>query len=233
MDDPWKTVPEDLELRLRQHVQKAGRLNLEPSLLAKYARVHIAAEEIISHRAKGEQEVRDMQARVAASEHGIHEDDPKKARAGYAAACRIQQQVHASATGCSQRLTKLEGLLETRYSSLQVDVRDKFPLPGILAASQLIRDFAAATAPHGRWAEVKFAKSELSLTVSGHTFLWWWTRIPRYNGKWKDMYALARCWHMTDARDLDTFERVVRKQKPKPDSQGGTWILPCPPWALV
>ena len=194
--------------------------------------MHIAAEEVVSHRERSMQKTKDEQVLVAALEHGIYERDPKMARVAYAAACRAQQEVHASATGCSIRLRKLETLLNTRYQSIRTDVMARFPLPDLEAACRLIRDFATATKPHGRWADVKFAKSELSLTIPGHTFIWW-TLLPTYRGKWTDMHELAICWRLTAANDLDTFQRSVRRLKPKPDSEGRTYILRCPPWALV
>jgi hypothetical protein len=115
---------------------------------------------------------------------------------------------------------------------LKLDVADRFPLEAIVAAAKLVRDLAAATVPGNNLAEIRIAKSEFSRTVAGHTFLWWIAYTPRYKGKWDHLYQLARCWRLTDSKDLEAFKRLVRKVKPAPDPQGGTWILRCPPWAL-
>jgi len=233
MTDPWIDAPEDLEPRLQKHLRLAARANLPPDLVGRYARIHIAAEEVVRHRLRKEQEVREETVRVAALEHGIYEQDAKKARRAYAAARQGQREVYASATGMAQRLAKFGRLLETRHRYLQVDVAARFPLSRIVAASKLMQDFALATKPHpANLAEVKFAKSELSLTEFGHTFTWWRTEVPRYKDKWNDMHLLARCWRLTGTDDLETFQRLVRKLKPERDRQGRTWILGCPPWAL-
>jgi len=232
MDDPWKNAPSDLDKRVQQCVQRAGKLKIPEDRLVKYARMLIAAEEVLAHRAWMEQSTRDTVALVAAAEHGIYENDPKKARAAYAAARQAQREVFNSATALANRLVRFEELLKLRHRSLQVDAASKFPLADVLAASNVIRSFAAATTPHpNNLAEVTLAKSELSLTKAGHAFLWWRTCIEPYGGKWDHMYALARQWHLTDARDLETFRRLVRKSKPI-RVQGGTFILGCPPWAL-
>jgi len=232
MGDPWTNPPEDLEQRLQKHLRMAAKLDLPTDSIRRYAHIHIAAEEVVQDRRNQEQRVRDEAARTAAFEHGICVDDPKRARVAYGAACRAQQEVHASATGCSLRLTKLETLLETHFRSLQIDIAHKFPLPELLSASKLIKEFAVATAPHPNWADLKIAKSELSLTVPGHTFMWWRTTIQQYNGKSNDMFRLARCWRITDVADIATFQRLVRKLKRERDRQGRTYILRCPQWAL-
>jgi hypothetical protein len=233
MGDPWTNPPEGLDLLVQRYVRKAGKLNISPDLLAKYARILIAAEEVVAERERSEQSVQDETARVAAAEHGVYEDDPQKARKAYKAARQRQQALHNSATALAGTLAQFERVLKARHGSLQVEVADKFPLADILAASNFIREFAAATTPHpADLAEIKFAKSELSLTLPGHTFMWWRNYVPKYRGQWNDMYALARCWRLTDAQGLDTFQRRVKKLKPSKDSQGRNWILGCPPWAI-
>ena len=172
-----------------------------------------------------------MSILVAASQHGIEEKDPKKARAAYAAATRAQQAIHGSATGIANRFVKFERVLNAGHRLLQVDVGAKFPLASLLEATELIKQFAIATAPHPNWADMKMAKSELSLPPSGHAFVWW-RKYMRYPGQWQDMFTLARLWHLTNAKDIDTFKRLARKMTPTKDPEGRTVILRCPPWAL-
>jgi hypothetical protein len=172
------------------------------------------------------------EARVAAAEHGIHEEDPEAARAAYAQARKAQRELFNSATGLAKRLQGFEELLKLKYQWLQIDVASKFPLPDVLAACNLLTSFATATTPHpNNLAEVKMAKSELSLTIQGHTLLWWRTYLPPYKGKWQDLHALARRWRLTDTHDLEAFQRQVRKSRPVKDASGMTHILRCPPWA--
>jgi hypothetical protein len=232
MTDPWKEQPAELGDRIKDLLRRASKLNLEPQLIDEYARIFMAAQEVVAQRDRDEQRTSDIVACVAAGEHGIYTDDPVKARTAYASARVAQQRVHASASGCSGRLTKLEKLLETHHHALQEDVASRFPLKDLLAAVHLVREFASATAARNNLAEFKMQKSELSRTIAGHTFLWWHAYLPRYKGKWSNMYSLARCWRLTDAKDLEAFQRIVRKVRPAPHPDGGTVILRCPPWAL-
>ncbi len=232
MTDPWKEQPADLGDRIKDLLRRASKLNLEPELIDQYARIFIAAQEVVEQRDRDEQKTSDIVACVAAAEHGIYTDDPVQARTAYASARAGQQQVYASASGCAGKLTKLERLLEMHYRQIRVDVAERFPLKDLVGAVHLVRDFAAAAAPGKNLATFKMQKSELSRTIAGHTFSWWFYYVPRYKGKWADMHSLARCWHLTDVESREAFKRSIRKVRPAPNPQGGTIILSCPPWAL-
>jgi len=234
MDDPWKIPPANLEDQVKRYVRLATKKAINPDLVKAYARILIAATEVVAHRGRLEQATRDEVARVAAGEHGIYTDDPVEARKVYNAARRAQQEVHASAKACSTRLIRLQGLVQKRYESLPTDVVAEFPLDDVIAATEFIRRFATKTAPHPvNLAEFKMTKSDLSQTAAGHTFLWWRYYVPGHKGKWIDMHDLACCWRLTGAEDLGTFKRSVRKLKPEKDLLGRPSILRCPPWALV
>ena len=232
MNDPWENRPTELEEQVERYVKRAAKVSVGADLIKKYARILIAAETVLAYREHSEHTTRDNMALLAASEHGISTDDLATARKCYAAARIAQQQVHASATGCSRRLTTLEKLLETHYDSLRHPVIDQFPIKEIATASRLIRDFASATALGPNLADITMTKSPLSHTAPGHAFVWWRRFVPEYKHKWIDMHALARCWRLTDAKGVGTFKRRVQKLKPEKDLQGVPYILRCPPWAL-
>jgi hypothetical protein len=232
MHDPWSTPPENLESRVSVYVKKASALGLPEALVRKYARILIAAEEVTAHRDRGKQETRDKMAIIAAAEHDCYTVDPEKARAAYAAARKAQQEIHGSATGCAVRLGKLKALLETRHSAVQIDVVAEYTIEKLISAIQLIEAFASATVLRPNLLAFKIAKSELSETIPGHAFMWWRWYVPRYRGQLKDIHNLGRVWRLTDTRDVEVFERLVRKLKPVQDLEGGTYILRCPPWAL-
>ena len=233
MDDPWKVRPATLDEQVERYERQARKLNIKPELLKKYARILIAATKVVAHRHHGEQETRDLVACVAAGEHGILTIDPVKARKAFADARRVQQQVHASAEACSLKLTRFQRLLETRYESLPTNVKSEFPLDKVIVASEVIHGFSKATKPNKtKLAEVKFTQSELSLTAAGHTLLWWREFVPTHKGYWNERYRLAICWKLTKAKDIETFQRHVRKLHFKPDAMGRTYVLRCPPWAI-
>jgi len=210
----------------------AAELGIANDLVVRYARILVAAEDVLASRAELEEETKAKVVQVAAAEHGIEERDPKKARAAYSAARQAQQEIHNSVKGCASRLSRLEDLLRERYRLIQVDVANRFPRKDILAAIELIKAFAAATAPHPHnLAEVKMIKSDLSLSRAGHTLLWWRLMTPPHRFHWADTYALALCWRVSDAKDIAEFKRRCRKLRPKPNSLGMASILGCPPWA--
>lgn len=232
MGDPWKNVPGDLEHRVQQKAKRAESLGIAGDLVAKYARILIAAEEVVSNRAQEEQDVRDEATSVAAAEHGIYEDDPQKARASYATARKSERQLYNSVAGLAKTLIRFEKVLKAGHRFLQVDVSRKFPLEAILGASSFIKAFAQATIPHpANLAEIEITKSEFSLTLANHTFLWWNTYVAHYEGRWEHMHALARCWNLTKVKDVEDFRRMVVKVKPTL-GDGGGWILGCPRWAI-
>ena len=39
----------------------------------------------------------------------------------------------------------------------------------------------------------------------------WRHLVPDYDGKWQDMYALARLWRISNSQDLEDFKRYVRQ----------------------
>jgi hypothetical protein len=198
-----------------------------------YARIVVAAEEVIKHREHLEQSAHDLMAITAAAEHGVETQDPTKAAQVYAEARVAQQQIYASAKALSVKLARFEDVLKERYKLLPGSVAGRFPIERVLEAGRLIHEFAAASKPApSNILKFKVAQSEVSLTKEGHTFLWWRRFIEKYDGQWSDMYHLSVCWRLTDAKDLCTFQRRVRKLKPIKDSLGMTWILGCPPWAL-
>jgi hypothetical protein len=230
-NSPWDSAPQNLEKRIQDLVRRANGLGIERDLVARYARILIAAEEIIEEREADLTETRDEVARVAVLEHGISEAEPRKARRAYAQARQAQQEIYNSALALATKLDRFQTLLAQHHSLLQVEVHGQFPLARITEACKVIQDFAKATLPHpSNLAEVKFAKSPLSLSKAGHTFIWWRNRMPNYEGKWKDMHLLARRWHLSDAKDVATFQRSVRKHKGEKVGDR-TIFLPPPPWA--
>ena len=232
MNDPQNAAPETLAQRVQKMVERARKLGISNDLVAKYARMVIAAEEVVAYRAATERLILDEMAIVAALEHGICESDPEKARVLYAAARKAQLELHNSAKGVALRIGHFKKQLAARHGSLQVDAAGRFPLDDVMAACDFIAGFAAATAPHpSNLAVVKFAKSELSFTKEGHALQWWQQCMPKYKDKWGDMHKLALCWHLTFAKDIRTFQRGVRKLRPVKTLPQGTWMLRCPPWA--
>jgi hypothetical protein len=232
MNDPWKVPPESLNQRVSDYVKKAGKLEIPEDRLRKYARILIAAEEVLKHRDGLDREARDITALVAASEHGFDTNDPGEARAAYAAARKAQQELHASSSGCAKRLEKLRELIETRHRRLRIGVASKFPIQDLAAAIELLQAFASATAPGRNLTDFKMAKSELSQTALGHSLMWWRIYIPRFRGQWVEMHELARRWRLTDAKNVETFKRLARKFKPVRAPEGMLSALRCPPWAL-
>lgn len=233
MSDVWEKAPEDLEVRIGTYAKKAKTLKIPEDRVAQYARILIAAEEVVAARLRDEQRIRDETVLGAAAMHGFSGRDPEKARVAYARARKAQAELHNSAGGLVKRLATFERLLNEHHETLYFDVANRFPSNLLIGAIQLLREFAASISDFHNFAEIKIARSELSLTIPGHTFMWWRKLIPRYPGQWSDMYALAQCWRLTDATCIDTFQRTVRKLKPERDSQGRTFILGCPPWALL
>jgi hypothetical protein len=232
MDDAWNSPPTDLDKRIHKYTKQAAGLGVRPDLIKKCARIAIAAQHIAHYQAQQEQETRDDMARVAAFEHGVIEEDPHKARAAYAKARQRHQAIHNSARGLANRIKKFEDLLKPGYRSMSGTLREKFTLAEIVAACDLLNRFAVESTPHpNNLAEVKFAKSELHGSAAERTFLWWryYLRDPRPT--WQEMFELSRRWNLTEARDISDFRRRVRKAKPV-KTQVGTFILPCPPWAL-
>ena len=183
MSDPWDTMPEGLDGRVEAYLKKAAKLAITPDLVKKYALIVVAAEEVLLHRDEMLRATREEAIQVAALEHGIDEPDPKKARKAYSAARQGHQTIHTSAKSCAKNVSRFEIVLTRRYKSLQVDVAGRFPLNDLVAACKLIRDFAEATKPHPHdLGKVKFAKSPLSLTAAGHTFVWWRKVANQYRG---------------------------------------------------
>jgi hypothetical protein len=227
--DPFKHAPENLESLIQEHVQRAKGLAIEESLVFRYARILIAADEVVKDRIRRI----DRQSLRAAAEHGVFVTDPAKARLAYSAARRNQQQIHNSVTGCSKKLRKFDQVLSARYKSLPQDVISHFPLEEIRAASERLHTFASATALQPNLLNPGMARSPLSLTKSQHALIWWRSCIPHYRGKWHDMHTLARRWRLTNTKDLDHFKRLIRKPRPELDIAGRPWILGCPPWALI
>jgi hypothetical protein len=232
MNNLLGTAPSDLEERTAKYVKLAATLLIAPDLVARYARILIAAEEVVSDRERTEREIRDESARIAALQHGVNpaDGDPKKARAAYARARKEQQAVHNSAKGLALQIERFERILEPRYGSMLIPFRQKFGLADITAACSLLKKVAAESAPHTtNLADVKIAKSSLSLSKAEHTYLWWRRYIQ--DSRWEDMHGLARCWHLTNSKRLDDFQRRVRMVKPI-DEIGEKWFLRCPPWAV-
>jgi hypothetical protein len=233
MSDTWKDgPPADLDLRVQRLLGRAKKLGIDGDLLVKYARLVIAAEEVLADREKGLRETRGESAILAAAQHGIWEDDPARAKVAYQTARKGERQLHNSARALASKLAGFEKVLTPRYPYIQNEAASKFPLEKLLDACQLLREFATATTPFAdNLLEFKFAKSPLSLTKEGHALQWWHLRMPKYVRKWENMYALARCWHLSAAKDIIDFRRVVRKLPQEKTLNAGTFYLGCPPWA--
>ena len=231
MSDVFEVTPEDVEERVQHFVKIAQNSMIPEYRLTKYARMLVAAEEVVLARGRDEQEVRDKSAIFAAAVHGIPESDPDKARAAYAEARKAQNEVHESAKSCALKVDHLKEILKPRFVSLHFEVAHKFPLENILSACELIKDFAAATALTKSLVNVAIAKSELSLSAPSHALVWWRYYVEWYRGKWNDMHTLACCWHLSEAKDLSEFQRRVRTLARTRDELGRIAILGCPRWA--
>jgi hypothetical protein len=215
-------------------VQQAQPLALPEERVTQFAHMLVAAEEVVSHRARALQHSYDAVAILSASEHGAHESDPQEARRAYGNARKAQQIIHNSVRGLACDVRKFEQLLSSKYDSLQRNVKEEYPLKDIVAACNLLKAFAAQTKlpPEGPLEITIRKKARGCLTKSGHAFQWWRAFMPQYSSKWNDMHSLARHWRLTDAKDLESFQRHVKRLEKIEIAGGVTTIMPCPRWAL-
>jgi hypothetical protein len=225
-------APKDLDERVRSLLGKADGLGISGDQLLRHARLLVAAQAVVADRDRIESRNRDELARVEALHYGVLASDTKAARAAIASGRIARQRVHVSASGCSKRLTRLVELLRMHYETLPFPLTAAIPIEDFEHALELIAALSNDTAPAPPTrSKLRMAKSPLSHTVAGHTFLWW-----RYCVKdkldWSAMHKLARCWHLTQSEDPQTFRRQVLKVKPEIDYWGVPCILGCPAWAL-
>jgi len=187
----------------------------------------VKAERVVERRFT-EQEVALSNCRSAAMLHGYTEGDDcdiETAKRVYLKGREARQQVHASARAAHAKVQRLQDVLSSQIKALPPHIQREFPPHRIEDIAKTLRHLMRWTSPAENVLERQRPKSDLELSLSSQTLLWWRIYMPAYAEKWDHMCRLAKVWHLYKSQDLDSFKRYMRKI-----SAGRTRILACPPY---
>ncbi len=160
--------------------------------------------------------------------------DPLEISALYRKARQAMQQVDAATTAAHKKEERLLELLQRHNDALPLQLRpfrdqllqhiealDKFA--ELLFLSQN-RDLEPAERNPLNWKRPK--ESNECFNVQQQALVWWWLYNRHQRGHvWRDLFALARVWHLTSCTDVEHFRRVVLKL-----AKGVTKLEPPPEW---
>src|SRR5207247_6681884 len=77
--------------------------------------------------------------------------------------------------------------------------------------------------------DLKEHKSRLNRAEQ--TLVWWQVEVPWYSSKLQDMYEIAKLWHLTACKDIETFRVRLAGLKKKAQftgPSGSTILVACP-----
>lgn len=229
------TVPEHLQQRANQYIARAKRLDIGESRLLQYAAILVAAEYEGEFNAVGEDHAVLARHEIVGEMYGFKGgyQDPDAARRLQSRGRIKSQQLSASLRGAYVALKRAEKLLTDNLDSLPLYIRQGYP-PKMSEVLSIVRRLWQDAEPgenllkkNSRRFRTLLPDAPAERLRESQTLLWWHFYIlPRYPGKWKDMFELATLWDLTGCQDPEDFRRQVMRL-----AKGVTKIRACPPWA--
>lgn len=132
----------------------------------------------------------------------------------------------------------LEKVLSRNFASLPQVTQEKFPPARIQAVVNMLTELVGHTEHIGpnelnrRPPELDKTRGRTNpperLTLAKQTLLWWYFLVPSHPARWDEMYHLAKAWHLTASKDVESFRRYVLKC-----AQGVTRLVDPPHWTGV
>jgi cation transport regulator ChaB len=225
MQEPPDLIPaiDRLVARAVRTGVSTARVRVCARLLA-YARLLAEGEEIGADHA-----YRSLRESVGEL-HGMRDGyaNPEEAGRVYRSGRKARQAAHGSAHSARIAVLRLHEVLAKYRSDLPEHIRDAFPPEKIQTILETLNHLWHWTCPAEDHLKSRDAICRSDLSATRQTYIWWRFSVPAYRGKWNDMYALARAWHLTDANDVSGFRRYVLRI-----CAGVSSTIPSPPWATV
>ena len=210
--------------RVRQLVERADGLGIDPDRLARYAKL-LAISELHTERDKKSEATRqEAEVEFTRAQYGLPDDlDKASVERTHRQVRQAYQQISTSATTAVRALEKLAGVIERQSANLPMKMRLELdPEREVRAVAQRIRQWAILVQRDlGLDKAIKKLieqhpdeykpSSKLPATLSQRTLLQWHHYIEDYSEKWNDMRALAGKWNISRIKGPEEFKRYVRK----------------------
>jgi hypothetical protein len=211
----------NLSEKIDRRVEQASHTGISAERIHRYAHFLVAAETEAKWESMGAEHTRRSTFEIAGELYGLEEsgywnDGPARQARGRGR--KTRQAIDNAADGARRAIERLKDLVIKSQSDLPVHMRiaTGFSPERLDAALELLKEMKSffrlrddrlseAMKSHGRPVVVNQTE------INRQAYLWWLSEIGDYPEKWKEMYALARTWRLSDADSVENFRRYVRK----------------------
>jgi hypothetical protein len=195
--------------RIASLVGRALQLPIHPTQLVKYAFLFAEAERQAKGDAVSEDHATRSRHELAGESHGLQTgySDTTKARQRYRCGRRARQQIAALLQGLLTNWERVEHVVLKHREELPVYLRPTFSNEELAGIHGRLAALGRAVRL-GRDVLIEKCRGR-KLTVAAQTYTWWRFAMASYRGKWNEMHRLAVAWRLSDARDVETFRRMV------------------------
>ncbi len=210
--------------RVRQLVDRAAGLNIDPDRVARYAELHANSELLTERDKKSEANREEAEVEFTRTQYGLPDDlDKPSVESANRQIRAAYQRISTSAMTAVTALERLADVIEKESESLPMKMRLEFdPERELLTIAQRIRTWATTVQIDlGLDKAIKKLieqnpnkyepSAKLPETTPQRTLLHWHHYIEDYPAKWNDMLALAGKWNISRIKDPEIFKRYVRK----------------------
>jgi hypothetical protein len=198
--------------RLERRLLRAEDLKMDPDRLLRYAQLLGYAEDRHAGERTSADHTRRARADIIGQMFGVAGgyDRPEEAIQHEHRARETGQQFCKIVEAAVHLMRKAEASLDKHPDHFTQGLRVNYPRNRITEMRVFWTRLAAAANPHKTSYQREEPMRQFA-SVSLLVLTSWKHSVPDYDGKWQDMYALARLWHVSNSKDLDSFMRYVRR----------------------
>jgi hypothetical protein len=217
------------------------KLSIDPLKLRGYARIKVAADGDVLSRSSADEHAKTAIYRRVATYCGLDfgNSGAESIRQAAAKGRQAMSQIGQSANGARIALHRLSEVAEKNKNLTPPHFRKQLVahnIPKMLASlERLERETQVHLGDRNVNPELAIREDlkehKSRLNRAEQTLVWWRVEVPRYRGKLKDMYELAKLWRLTDCKDIETFRWRLTGLKKKAQftgPRGTTLLVACP-----
>jgi hypothetical protein len=198
--------------RLGTLLRRADELKMDPERLLPYAQLLVAAQDQHAAERASAEHARRARAEIMGLmlDFSGGYDQPEEAIRREHKGRETRQQFYQLVEAAAHAIRKAEAFYGEHTDQLTKGLRVNYPRELITQDRVFWTRLATDANPSNSFYQREEPTPKF-VSVSRLVLTSWRHLVPDYDGKWQDMYALARLWHISNSQDLEYFRRYVMR----------------------